>query len=91
LKNSENGLPQKFDEVNLCAKIGVQCHRNPATAVACNFNGNFFVPPHPFSIVEPTVLQILAYCRKLSFSTVSLKFAHGGFGWIAVVPTLWLQ
>jgi hypothetical protein len=47
--------------------------RNPATAIACYVNGNFCAPLYPFSIDEPTTLQILAHCRKQSFST---ELAH---------------
>jgi hypothetical protein len=72
LKNSEKSVPQKFIQMQLCAKIGAQCHRSAATVVSGCLHLNFRVPPNLFWILKRAALQIFTGRRKHSFSTVSV-------------------
>jgi hypothetical protein len=72
LKKSKYGVPQKFNQMTLRTKVGIQCHRYPVMAVACYFKSTSASPPNLFSNLEQPVLQILVRRRVQSFSTASV-------------------
>ena len=48
-----NPCAEKSRPNNIRVEVGVQCYRNPATAVVCYFNVNFRVLPNLFSSLSP--------------------------------------
>ena len=73
MKNSENEAPQKLGRTALRANIRVQSRPSRAIVGAIEFSFNFGTLPNLFPLVASTTPQILAQCRKWSFSTVSEK------------------
>ncbi len=73
MNNSDNEAPQTLGRTALRANIRVQSRPNRATEGAIDFSVNFGTLPNLFLLVASTTPQILAQCRKWSFSTVSKK------------------
>ena len=65
--------PAETRRTALRANIRVQSRPSRATVGAIDFSVNFGTLPNLFLLVASTTPQILARCRKWSFSTVSKK------------------